>query len=373
MKFSQFKTVSGMRTDRRDDRLDAVKAVLIVCVILGHSTLANVLIPDLHTIVLSFHVHCFLLFPFLFRSPKLDLRSLINIFVRYFVPYAIFVFVFGCVKLLLAQDAFQDWIVDYAKAVITGNVNYLKVASGFRLFWFMPVILLVNIVRILYYNQTECVRRVLLVLLVCAHILLPTLPWEVKKFYPGFGSHIALYIVVLGILAGFLWKSLGHWIIRKLRYVLLVAFLSLLVLMLNIESKVNLGHLGCPSYHAPFRMLLHDLIPLLCLFTFIGFSDTMAKLPFLPMIGRRTLQIYLLHQLFVRAIDVTYSRQPFFQPTVTGLYAIGLVSVVCGVVGPVIVTGAIDSVPRIRMILFPRGLNDLWSKQRLESCPRPPK
>jgi fucose 4-O-acetylase-like acetyltransferase len=338
---------------------DAVKGVLILCVVLGHSTLANVVVPALKDFVYAFHVYVFLLLPFMYGKRAMSGKSAADICIRYLVPYSVFVVACSTLRQVSAPQSIATWSYELARGLITGNDVYLKDTTGLYLFWFLPVIMWVSLLSTLYYGRAGWLKWSLLGFFVACHILLPAMSWPVKRSYPLFGTHIALYIVALGITGRFVWQVLGYRRIRQWRYSMLAGCAACFTIMFTLGSVVSLAHLGAPSYEQPGRVILHDAIPILVCLTLVGFSDVLAAVPFLAYAGQRTLPIYLMHQLCMIAFTGVYTRLIAPPQTVWGQTLLSLAGIGVALAVPLGVLYALDSAPRLKRVLFPRHVEDL--------------
>ncbi len=141
---------------------DAVKGVLILCVLVGHSALANVVAPALKDGLYSFHVQAFLLLPFLYAVRPAGGRNVADVCVRYLIPYSVFVAVFSVLQQVAVRRDVVSWLYELERGLITGNDVYLKGATGLSLFWFLPAITGVSLLTILYYSRAGfCCTRLL--------------------------------------------------------------------------------------------------------------------------------------------------------------------------------------------------------------------
>ncbi len=338
---------------------DAVKGVLIVCVVVGHSVLANVVLPPLKDVLYSCHVQVFLLLPFLYGIRPMSGKNVMDIGVRCLVPYS--VFVVACSVLLHAstREPAGVWLHTLARGLLTGNDVYLKDATGLYLFWFLPVMMWVSLLGLLYYSCPSRWRWGLLGVFAACHVLLPALSWSARRTYPWFGTHVALYIVGLGVAARFLWQRAGYQRIRQWRYVALAGCAVCFVVMLTTGSAVTLSHLSCPSFRQPDRILLHDAIPILVCLTLAGFSGTLVALPSLAYVGKRSLPVYLMHQPCMIAFTAVCTRCMSQPQTAWGLTGLSLVSVIVALAGPLVVMYVLDALPRLKRVLFPRNIEDI--------------
>lgn len=340
--------------------VDSVKGILIILIVLGHSTIADSLIPVLKTIVYSFHVHCFLLIPFLFPARPFNRSNVIDSCSRYLIPYLCFGFLLSVLNgLLITHVSFTEWCFDFSRAMVTGNALYLKKSCGFYLYWFVPVLFILNLARSLYYHQSFSTKCCLFFFVILAHLLLPAMPWEFKQHFPFFGVHIALFIFPLGLTIRWAMDRFSIESIKKARWLLAVVFFLLILIMLGVGSSVNLGHLGYYSYRSPFLLILHDSISVFALLTLLAFTDFFVTVPFLAFIGSRSFIIYLTSQLFVYAVSKFFRWQPMVPLSLSVQYVAGCLSVLASIALPLLLSTFIYSRKNLKSLIFPRNRIDL--------------
>ena len=340
-------------------RLDSVKGVLILLVVLGHSLLAGPLIPGLREAVYSFHVQCFLLLPFLFPAPALTRRNTGNLLVRYLVPYAGAILLFSMLHAVWRGAGLGTWIVDVGRAVVTGNTNDLKRATGFYLLWFLPALSVTVLLWMVYFRLGRWFRWVLVVLALAAHLFLPGLPWPYRRDWPAFGTHIALFIFPLGLWVHYGARPLLTRLSGKGRLLLLSSLIGSLWLLLARGLQVNLAHLGYSSGRHVSALAHQDLVAVLALLSLLAFSGELARIPYLAQIGNKSLPIYLLHQPFVAGVVHGLGGQAAPASAPIHVWLVAGFSVLCGVVGPLLMAKLIYSRARLRSLLFPRSARDL--------------
>ncbi len=350
---------AGDHTQNRE-ALDAVKGVLIIAVVLGHSILAESLLPGLKTAVYSFHVQGFLLFPFLFPAPVLSCRNTADILVRYLVPYVYAVVGFSVFQAMTSGGVgLGTWILDVLKALVTGNANDLKQVTGFYLFWFLPVLFVTAILKMLYFTRRGWLRFAVAACAIAAHLLLPTIPWSLKQRWAFFGTHIALFVFPLGLSIHYGAVPLSRVFRGRWRFLLFGCFVLSFWLLLSQGLGTNLGNLGYASYRDLSALILQDGVAVLAFLTLLIFGRELAKIPLLSEIGNKSMAIYLLSQLFVVGTVRVFSGG--ISGGRGGLCAclLGSLSVVCGIIAPLLIAWVICGRTRLRSMVFPRSLRDL--------------
>lgn len=341
-----------MQFENRQD-IDSVKGVLIFLVVLGHSILANEY-TDVQTFVYSFHVYAFLLLPFILSKKVITWENLLNTATRYLIPYLLLVFLASIPNAWMKGYSIHQWAWFYFRGVVTANDNYLKATSGFYLLWFLPVIFWVNILLQIY-NRLGAGGKTSLTILFCvAHLLLPAMSWEQKKYFSCFGLHIACYIMPIGLFLRIICSKMGVVYCRKSRYIWLAGFLILIAAMFGRGSALTLAHLGCPSYQSPLNLIIHGLIPIFAVLALIGFSKGLCRFQFLVSAGQRSIYVYLFSQPAVIGVHIFY-RATYGFDSQLDIILCGIASIISGMCLGFVVACSIERLSTVRALLFPRS------------------
>ncbi|HON91259.1 MAG TPA: hypothetical protein PKZ07_06820 [Sedimentisphaerales bacterium] len=342
--------------------IDAVKGILILFVVLGHSVLATEF-AALKTFIYSFHVYAFLLLPFILSQKVATRENLLNVATRYLVPYVAVVLLMSIPYGLLRGYSGGQWFGFYVRGIATGNDNYLKATSGQLLFWFLPVVAWINVLLQMYNWMGFAGRTVLCLLFIVGHLALPAMPWEQKQHYPYLGTHIAVYIMPVGLLLRHLCLKMSLAFCKRLRVLWLLGFDLSVLWMFWEGSSLSLAHLGCPSYKTALLVVVHALIPLSAVLALIGFSQDLSKVPYLARFGQKSMSIYLFSQPVVVG-STSFVRDYIALDGHPGLLLCGSISVVSGIVFGCTVAYVIDAVPTLRALLFPRSYRELCNVVR---------
>ncbi len=342
--------------DRRS--LDAVKGVLIVAVVLGHSLFADPLVPGIKTLVYSFHVQCFFLFSFLFLPSPLKLRTIGDITVRYLVPYTFAVISLSVFRAMTQHVSPGTWMLDVLKALLTGNAGDLKQATGFYLYWFLPVLYMVVVLKTVYFSCGRRVRLMLVIFAVVGHLFLPAIPWPLKQNWRLFGTHIALFIFPLGLCVHYVARPLLTRLPKQWGFLLPCSLGVSLWLLFEQGWQINLGNMAYASYRNLPALILQDSVAVLAFLSLLLFSGKLARIPCLSQIGGQSLVIYLLHQVVIVGTLRVLGGWASQEASPIARWLAATLSVLCGVVAPFFIGKLIYSRPRVKSIIFPRAIDD---------------
>jgi len=290
----------------RCSEIDRLKGILISLVVLGHNTLFSEWSPRTFNLLYNFHVAAFLLLPFLFSTDRLSRYSLADRATRYLVPQFVF-FTVACIAyFFIFVPKFPTDILAWVRTVILAvglsSETFYNDASGFRIFWFLPALFTLAVMRACYVHAGGVGKTLIAALTVVAHLGLGLLPADWLMYIP-WGLPIVLFIFPLGLLADVVWRHYRASL--SLPWVFAGLFLFCLAVSWSWNAHVALA--GEPRLHSvlnPEWLLFHDAFLISALF---GLMLVAKLLPFalLEMLGSASLFILLTHGLFWQTLEQT--------------------------------------------------------------------
>jgi len=276
---------------------DSVKGLLILFIIIGHNTAISQTIPHVHHVLYYFHVSVFFLLPFVYTPRPLTRQMLIDRSVRYLVPHVFFFSLAAILVLPVYHPELREWLRKYFIGLATCSARTAKEATGFQLYFFLPTLLLLNIFYAFYNTVSRRLRILLVLLTIVLHGFIGVLPVIWKKYLP-FGLPIVLFIFPIGLLVAYLWKIIKNWqscfIARSSFFLALI----LIVFCRSRETTFNLGTLYIYGWQDWLWLLIHDLLPIVCMIALLLNADLISKIPYIDRIGKQSLVIFLVHSMF---------------------------------------------------------------------------
>jgi fucose 4-O-acetylase-like acetyltransferase len=283
--------------------VDGVKGVLILLIVLGHNAAFSALVPGTFVFLYSFHIYGFLLLPFIFPIDPPSRQLLGDRLVRYMVPHYASLICVG--TLFLFHPALRGdlltWVRHLLVSMIVGSAMTLKQGVGFELYWFLPALLSLTVLRSVYAGLGRGGHAVVLFLSCLAWAFVGLAPSWAKAYVP-FGILIAIYIFPMGVLAQCLWAHCvsNH---RTLTTILAVTvWTASMFAKSRMGSFVNIGVVRVYSILEPARAIVHTLIPISFFLALLGLGSVWARVPLLRFFGRNSLIIYLSHSLFIQFV-----------------------------------------------------------------------
>jgi fucose 4-O-acetylase-like acetyltransferase len=222
------------------DAYEALKGLLILLIVIGHNGVFNTLIVNIDWYLYNFHVSSFLMLSFLFKPEAFTKEANRDKLIRYLVPFIIVVLFVSPIKWLFQDASFSVWTeLEYTlEGLIFGTAPLLKLATGFSLFWFLPTIALLVVVRSWYYWLPSRSAKWALLSMIGVEF---AISWyqPAIDFMP-FGFPIVLYIFPLGIIG----VNLARTCLKVDRQWMLFAFLLVILYALEAGSYMLNSRLG---------------------------------------------------------------------------------------------------------------------------------
>lgn len=313
------------------------KGLLILLIVLGHTSLLCKYGAGGNDYYVwrqwlyEFHVQAFFILPFLYGCKKMDAGQFISetkkIFVRFYIPY---IWIVGACMIIQLQLGILG---DYGKAiwaVIIGSQGMLHEYLGFHFPWFLPTMFSVILIRNLYYNVTWIGKCLIVGVVILAYL---TNYVAVVKYIPCNFVNAVRY-AALGILVRFVITMHPPLVYLKWGCVLLFVLFSVAFFSyLEIQSGL--------------RVIINMVIPLsfgciVCAF------QKYADMPFLRLVGKHSLQIYMFHIIVYNML--LYLSLRLFSPSLT----LGIVLYTLTVFISLGMATIIERTPCMKKILFPR-------------------
>lgn len=360
------------------NRIDVVKGILILAVIVGHNEAITYNAPWVRQLLYYFHVQCFFLLSSFLDTKPFDLRWLRDRAVRYVVPYAWFLGLcsIAYVALRAGTGDLAAAALAFGRALALSNGPTIYAATGMRYLWFMPALLsfaLIKAVAIRWPAWGRMLTVAAWLWMVGAALVMPriqgSLPWGVES---------ALFFFGLGQAATYAVQRLS---LRVTGYGGMVAACVAAAMSVTIVG-VPLGWVaaaGVDSYdiRRPATWLMGVCYPcviLAVLYAVAGGggvvgSGLLGRL--FAALGRWSLPVYLLHLPLYRVLTRAWFGQRFDDLQVVGSdLGVGLTIFVLSTALSLGLSAALWRMPRARRVVFPRSWDD-WSMRgnRIQATP----
>ena len=341
---------------------DAVKGLLIACIVLGHNSIVSDSLPVIWTALYAFHVTGFLLLPFLHPSHPASRRFALDRAVRYGVPFiAFFLFAAALNAILFRRgDPPVDIIRDVAWGLLVTTSTNSRIATGFALYWFLPTLFCLVIARALLASWDRSVRVVVFVSLLALHGFVGMLPDEIRNLIP-LNLPIVVYVFPLGLIASELWhrRYAGH--LQQTATLTGALAIGTMLMFLAVGGRVNLASLNVYSLATPLMLLLADTVSVTAFLAIAASSPALSRSRVLCWLGRSSLIVYLIHALVFQALLRITPAGWVVDAGSASSIATGIVLFIF----TLFISGILAEVPRrvapMRRVLLPRT----WAEWRL--------
>lgn len=283
-----------MGEHRRVQRFDAVKGILELLIVLEHNLLITSVEPNLRPIVNSFCVGCFMLLTFTREVKNINAAAYFDKYYRYLVPYFFFLTAATILNYFIFNELpLSEHIESYGIALFWQSTTYIKEASGFAFFWFIPCLCFMYFLRFLHLR----IGTPFLIFMALCNLFIGTLHEDILAQFP-FGAHVAFFLYFIGCVYQHIHKKFTQD--DKFGFIAFVIFTGLILLNPYIPPSLLMFAGIMPSifeisqYTYYFAILLFSYPGILYLTRIIPKKVTDA----LAFCGRYSIWIYLSHQMF---------------------------------------------------------------------------
>lgn len=270
------------------------RGILIALIVLGHNRLfASDFLRSYH-VLYNFHVEAFLIIPFL--RPLNPARKMLfwHPLTTYYRPFVIFVTLYAIIFALSgAPDApatATGVATSLARGIVIANSVTLNEATGFEMFWFLPVFVILSTVRPIVERVHRGWFVAVLALATVAHVTIGYLPTSAVENLP-WGLPIVGYILLPCLLA----SAAGSYDRKILPvYITGAIFVMTCLACFYYDFWINLSDFKVYTLSDIPRLVVTDLSMISASIFLYQIGDHI-KSTALDALGRYSLPIYLIH------------------------------------------------------------------------------
>lgn len=275
------------------DESSSVKAILIFLIILGHNMVFTYLFEKYHVMefLYNFHIQSFFILPFLYGSKCITKEKIINTFIRLYYPFILFTFISFIAYYVLYLNAKIE-IINIFRMLFTGDVDLIKHFCGVQIFWFLPVMFSLLIIRDLYYYSNIWIK-VLLLVLSCISLFLSLESMDYGYYYHIYNkinSFIPLggFRAISYLILGALFRKIIEF--RRFKDDFIVSLLLFLILSIIYFFNVN----GIDNKIV--TIILKIMFPIDFMWMLWNLRSFLSKFNYLSkQIGTQTFGMYVFH------------------------------------------------------------------------------
>ncbi len=309
---------------------DSAKGLLILAVVAGHNDmLMRAVGHGARQFLYNWHVYAFFLLTFAVPFHVRRAGFMPDRLVRYGVPYLLFALLSGLLVGLHSGGLLEApvrYLSQMGLGILLGSADALDQGVGARLYWFLPALLGLSLLRWGGFQMGRAGAAGLLLLGLLGFLFAGQLPAHVVAWTP-LGLPIAAYLLLPGLLFGVLVRETGRCS-GSMRWGIVLAswavFLGASVVTAASGSRLILASLQVHDLNTPGPLLLHALLAIAASMAVLSAAALLPGMKWLRAMGRHSLLIYLTHQFVyfaLRPVFATFSGE--ILPSV-GLYVLTL-------------------------------------------------
>lgn len=334
---------------KRNSGLDAIKGLLILLVILGHTKILKQNIYSAVNTVYAFHVACFLLLPFLSAPAVFSRAYFTKICVRYLSPFLLFYTLYSFANgLIKGKYAHLDGaLYEYVYGLLIAGSRAINASCDLKLLWFLPALFTLSLLRSLLNSYPKYYTPFILGAVLC-HLFAGEL--GLWRYDVPWGIIIVLYIFPLGLCA----PKIIEWSQKmKFKFFIPLAFMILFTLSCFLTYHIDIGDLLLHGITNIQYLLLSDSLILLAITSLFLYKNHLGKIKTLCLCGRYSMALYLIQPIILLGLnhphDGTGSLWPIYG--LFNLFSLGLLAYLINI--------SAQKLPRLYHLAFPRNPSDL--------------
>ncbi|MFT6372507.1 MAG: fucose 4-O-acetylase-like acetyltransferase [Gammaproteobacteria bacterium] len=338
--------ISGATTSKeRDIRIDCVKGVLILFIVLEHNTLLTTAYDWIRPVADSIGVGGFILLTFLWPLKTFSLQLFVDKYLSYLIPFLIFLTLTTAANWIMFRNvAILEGLWIYAKAAFLASPFDIKEASGFMYLWFLPCLVALYFIRLIHAK----IGSIFLLVALVAFIVVVQLPERVLIKLP-FSLHVIGFLYLPALVSAKFYNPIVNSPVL-VKFVIGALFLIGCFISTLIGWKFFLAGGLFPTWQEPWLILFYSVLLVITvpsIYIIVSLLPNMVLQP-LSLLGRDSLKIYLAHPIIY--ILLTKILKIIAAPLLSFLVVVAL---------SVMFAWAVNRMPLLNRLMFPSSLSSL--------------
>ena len=341
---------------------NAIKGILIILVIIGHSSRLYDFPVSLRSFIYTFHYHCFFILPFLYPIKPISKNRIKKYIARLLIPYlTLFFIAFSFLLLKAVREGDNNiplLIANGLKTVILGGYYPLHNFFHIRYMWFLPAMFTLILIKDYFYSRAAQYEKKLI--LFCGIIFYYFL-WVCLK--GPYCSEIREEIMYLSPLS--IWQAVGvcflSWLtvniisyIKKQKHFGSIKYLKVFIFVIFVVLFVLFIK---TSQDSILLLPMKSILPIVAFLFLFSYRKTLSKINIFRKYGEHSFEIYIVQ---TPISVVMYTMIPKYVNTESlyiRIFLFFLVIVICYYMALLV-----KKIPYINRVLFPRSWDEFMGR-----------
>lgn len=300
--------ISQSLISKRDSTL--LKGFLMLLIVLGHNSIL-MQARCIYDYLYNFHVHVFLLLPFLYNIPLFTFKRVKKDFIHIYKPYTIMFLVLVIINIYVLNNKFN--LNGTLYAYVSANDFLLKDYVGSSFLWFMPTMFSLLLLRNWLMNKPAKILWSCVIISFAAFLATRVFRYTSAYSHPYIimGGTKAIIIFSLAVIGRYIFEKYHNT--KYFNYISCSVYIATTAICLTFSS----GNI--------YNFITKFLLPISALYTFIliiqQLKDNNIITKSLNYLGKESLPIYLFHVIIYNVILLVIQKAHIAET-----YLIGTVS-----------------------------------------------
>jgi fucose 4-O-acetylase-like acetyltransferase len=339
-----------VKNKERDSILDAVKGILILCIVLEHNKLLTSNYDWIRPFSDAFAAGCFLIFTFAWPIKKLPMAQYLDKHLAYFWPYILFISATSMLNYIIFSNyPLNVSLFNFVKALTIASPEVIKTSSGFMYLWFLPTLCCIYFIRYFTANYS----KVSFVIATMIWLNIGIIEDEILISFP-FSLHVIGFIFFLGLI----YQKIHPKLIIDNVYIksfCIISFILCSIASYTIGWELFLAGGIIPSWQEPLLLIYYSYFMLIAI---PGIYHLLTLIPtpisnIFVYLGKNSLLIYLIHSLIFIAFTQVF-------PIIDG----PLVSFILTIILCLLLALVLEKMPSLNQFVFPKMISSLIQNRK---------
>lgn len=311
-----------MKNITRDKYIDIIKGIGIISIIIGHSNSwsTTAFNENLRIFVYTYHLMIFMFVSgFLFNTKKAEEDSNYKYISlgKQIIKFAKMFLIYGTIFVLLHNiilSLMLTWGEPYNfNEMVINSINSLTFTTSERLIstlWFIPVLIFSRILFVISYNEKYIKKWYFIVPIILLFAISGILLCNnnINLDYHVQISILSVPIIYCGVFSRIYWEKIDKYI-KNWGWIICMILIFAIMFITKLDIELSVNRIMNPFLFYPVTLLgIYFCLSLAKMINTKMTNKSRHIKSFIAIIGENSFHIMALHILFIKIVDIIYSK-----------------------------------------------------------------